>query len=1312
MRTHESRSGFILAFLFSLFIIVCGAISANAAKSEDERLAEVKKMIAEKGYHWTAGRTSVSGLSEEEFKKLCGLIIPPESELKKQNIPVITAPEGATYPVVFDWRDMEGTTPAKNQGACGSCWAFAAVGQLEAHVRIYDGRLEDLSEQQILSCNTTGGSCAGGYWTDAYGVFDDPGAVTESCMPYQASDGVTCIEGQCQIRGRISDYYEVSNDINSIKEALQSGPVWTGICATYDLVYYTSGCFDTPTYDPINHAVLIVGWDDTQCSGEGAWIIKNSWEINGLKWGIDGYGYIKYGIASIGAYTHQINYESTPIQPILVGQPNGGEGWVTGSQHAIRWTAESYPNIDHFQVGYYAGTSYYLIANAAANVRKIQWTVPNAPYDECLLQICSITPNHDVGHCDMGDGYFTILGPRTEWSSAGVPICAAAGSQSGPSIISDGTKGAIISFYDERRVNGQINARKIGANGDLLWPDTPISIGTTTAEVLGQRMVPDGAGGAIVAWYDNREGNNNIYAQRIGPNAEVLWAAQGIAVCTAAGEQEYPEIASDGAGGAVIAWNNQVGSEQSEIYAQRVSKNGVCSWSQNGILVASVGTSYPQFALAPDGSNGAFVAWMDDAFAIRLQRVNSGTVMWAANATVCDGPNPVYFEMINDGAGHAIVTWIHGSVSDRWNNDVYAQKCDGTGAMLWAAGGVGVCTATGDQFISTLTSDGSGGAIIAWFDAESYYCENTCDLNVYAQRVASSGDVQWTANGVEIASGFKSDHYSSCTLSVTHDDEGGAFVVWSDSRDGVYNTSIQTIDNWDIYAQRINSDGVVQWYQNGEPVCVTLTNQRAPVTNVNHDGSIIIAWHEPGSDGHYDVRAQKLLGNYSSVPRCEVTAEILRGGTSYKPSETFLFGCPAGDRGDVLKITCDFNDEDVSNLQEITPADIGLDTFGLPFSFCGPILGSVGTTQNGYVVTLTREYINGCSGCEGAGCRQNNCPVPGMPVTYNGNTIGAVYGLKVKSMDVTGDGKFNLSDLAGFGPTYYKKPGDTGYNSCYDYNGDGPVNLSDFAFLGAHYQHHCPAPSPSSPNVAKSPLSDVKVRFVVAQSEEMIHSDKIRVAVFVDNASDVSALCMGLDNDNPSFEFSGWTPNPELQAACVALPKGEDDVCQLFIAGFNMESLDGTSAELGVLEYQLTNDGGSTLGSNASPAFAEDGLVLKLGEIIDLNGNIKRISGVESENEALVYRNYLADNYPNPFNPVTTIEYSIKESGHVSLKVYNVSGQLVTTLVNEVQDRTGVCRSVRWDGQNEAGEPVASGVYFYRLVTNGFEKTKKMVLLK
>ena len=93
-----------------------------------------------------------------------------------------------------------------------------------------------------------------------------------------------------------------------------------------------------------------------------------------------------------------------------------------------------------------------------------------------------------------------------------------------------------------------------------------------------------------------------------------------------------------------------------------------------------------------------------------------------------------------------------------------------------------------------------------------------------------------------------------------------------------------------------------------------------------------------------------------------------------------------------------------------------------------------------------------------------------------------------------------------------------------------------------------------------------------------------------------------------------------------------------------------------------------------------------------------------------IFKNELAQNYPNPFNPTTKIRYSVKDNTHVSLRIYNVAGQVVKSLVDEL--KTPGAHHVTWDGRNNTGAPVASGVYFYRLVTTNFTQTRKLTVLK
>jgi hypothetical protein len=275
--------------------------------------------IVQNGWNWTAGRTSVSNLSDADKKFLLGAVAPPE-DLSLGEIHVDFPP--VPYPVVMDWRDMGGTTAVKNQLSCGSCWAFNSTAAFESIIKINTGVEWDLSEQQVVSCNTAGDGCDGGWMTSAYNLFRSYGAVPESCMPYAASDSVPCTQDQCAVVDVVDGWSGVSNNVNSIKAAVQIAPVAVAMYVWNDFYSYDSGCYEHGTTSSVNHGVLIVGWDDEVCDS-GAWIIKNSW---GTGWGIDGYCYIKYGTANIGYGGSLLQYSGTPEPPDAPVNPDPADG--------------------------------------------------------------------------------------------------------------------------------------------------------------------------------------------------------------------------------------------------------------------------------------------------------------------------------------------------------------------------------------------------------------------------------------------------------------------------------------------------------------------------------------------------------------------------------------------------------------------------------------------------------------------------------------------------------------------------------------------------------------------------------------------------------------------------------------------------------------------------------------------------------------------------------------------------------------------------------------------------------------------------
>ncbi len=211
-------------------------------------------------------------------------------------------------PVAYDWRDYDGVPPIRNQASCGSCWAFAAIGAFESALMIQQDVAIDLSEQWLVSC-TDAGSCGGGWHTTANraltcnGERQDPcfdhGAVLEADFPYVAYDApCTCPfdHPYCYESWAVVGENWPNATVNEIKQAIYDhGPVAVTVRVNSPFHAYTGGVFNACDDGPVNHAVVLVGWDDN--AGTGAWLMRNSW---GTNWGEDGYMWIQYNCSSIG----------------------------------------------------------------------------------------------------------------------------------------------------------------------------------------------------------------------------------------------------------------------------------------------------------------------------------------------------------------------------------------------------------------------------------------------------------------------------------------------------------------------------------------------------------------------------------------------------------------------------------------------------------------------------------------------------------------------------------------------------------------------------------------------------------------------------------------------------------------------------------------------------------------------------------------------------------------------------------------------------------------------------------------------------
>jgi hypothetical protein len=433
------------------------------------------------------------------------------------------------------------------------------------------------------------------------------------------------------------------------------------------------------------------------------------------------------------------------------------------------------------------------------------------------------------------------------WIQDGLPVCTGTNPQYlDLRIISDAAGGAIVAWRDYRGLD-LIYAQRVHSSGAVQWTANGVAVCTTSSSQFEPQITPDGSGGAIIVWEDYRNGNADIYAQRINAWGARQWAADGVAICTATTDQHFPQVVSDGAGGAIITWASNDDVEPDSVtlvYAQRVDAYGTAQWTAGGMIVSSSIWQCDNPQIISDGMNGAIIIWLDYRYSgqpnprIYAQRIDgSGVRSWddlgVAVSSKTSLDSPVYPpRIISDGDGGAIVAWQSCYLELCWYISV--QRISAAGAVQWTADGI--LLANGED--PRLATDGAGGAIITWWDNYiDYFC-------IRAQRVTATGEVQWTGGGIPIS------EYGALRPAITSDGDGGAIVCWERDVDDI-------ID--DIFAQRIDALGRSQWVAGGVPVCTATGFQFWPELTSDGRGGAIVAWLD--HRGSQSIYAQAIDGN-------------------------------------------------------------------------------------------------------------------------------------------------------------------------------------------------------------------------------------------------------------------------------------------------------------------------------------------------------------------------------------------------------------------------------------------------------------------
>ncbi len=764
-------------------------------------------------------------------------------------------------------------------------------------------------------------------------------------------------------------------------------------------------------------------------------------------------------------------------------------------------------------------------------------------------------------------------GARAAWPHdpfVNVALSTAASMQMDAAVATDGAGGAIVVWGEDSSLPQRICAQRVSAEGAILWGPTgvvissfgPYSSGDVTNGAARPVVAPDGAGGVIVAWcgwtgWGWDTWRNYVITQRVTAAGATLWGSEGVVLCGVEGFKGHLTVLPDGAGGAVITWDDTRRNTgeyltESDVYAGRVSGEGIAQWPAGGALVSS-GTDLQFNPVATsDGAGGAIIAWIDQDAAtyrsvVRAQCLAAdGRRLWAVDGVLLCAPADNFDPaIVGDGDGGAIVAWSNEPVGG--NRAVRAQHLVAGGVAAWSPGGVALGVAAGAQWGTAMAPDGAGGAIVAWQDFRGV------DGDIYAQRVTPGGSLLWPAAGLPIATASGDQGPPR----LAPDGAGGALATW---------TNLVGSPGYPehILAQRLAPDGARLWSRGGAALCTAASPQYMGDIIGDGTGGAIVAWTDLHSG----------LGTTTFAQRIDPAGDTFR-------SEPVIAGVRdiAPDQGGRVRLRWA-----ASNLDH-------------------PEAGMA-------IYSVWRQ-------------------VPAK-------AAGAAAWEAIGTVLARGDAAYTFT----------------------------ATTTADSCTADAHTE-----------------------TFMV----------DYRLPAWGETWDSAPAGGRSVDNLAPA------SPANLRLAAGGRLawdPAVEPDFRQYTVYGSGTPRLDG-----GAVVVARTTATGIDIGGLAYPY-----LLVTAGDIHDNESAAacrSALSGVEPARTAGLR---LDGGAPNPFNPRTTIAFELPQAGHARLDVYDAAGLRVRRLVDA--DLAAGRHEAAWDGRTDAGVEAASGTYLVLLDTGNGALRRKMTLLR
>jgi hypothetical protein len=991
-------------------------------------------------------------------------------------------------------------------------------------------------------------------------------------------------------------------------------------------------------------------------------------------------------------------------------------------------------NIMMFSVMIFAQSPSVEWAENGISIRQglnIEWTRSSVAMNDGVVIVWSDTQN---GGRDLLAQKIDING-NNMWGETDLIIDNKANRQEDPVIIATTDNSVIIAWVDYSiDESGDIYAQKISSDGNLLWNTGGVVLCNAEGEQKSLNIVPDQNGGALVIWLDKRLGDQaHIFGQHLNSDGSLQWAENGILLTDDTGEQKSHTFWEDGQGGAILAYVNKV--DDMNIFATRINGDGTMPWG-NHIVITDAPLNQESPKITPDGTGSFIVTWRDlrntNHGEIYAQKINlDGELAWSPQKIISSGDfdhkNP---RLINSGDNSVIIVWEDGR-NDPNYMDLFAQKISNSGELLWTDNGVIVSTEAFHQRNPRIISDNNGGAFIVWDDGRNNDHPNE---DIYIQHLLSNGNPDFENNG-RVVSNAIGEQYSALARQV----DGNIFIIWGDKRSG----------SDAMYSQILNSEGNYVLTNNGKELKSGLSGDAENLISLKRNNKIYMIWVDSrrGSFGKQifmqiiDGDGNKLLTE-NGIPIAE------NNGSDQEELSVCL--------GEEQGIVATWNQ--LENGYKQVYAQYVYDD---------------GTRQwgdNGLKITT----INNSSQSKSLVSNENGNYYIVFEDNRN-MAIKDIFVQKIVNGTITwGDGKLvaenpDMSDydLLSISDRYviWSNPGNQHLMAkMFDENGytapgwssSGLIFRDEYSVISSLKTiKHDNNVVISWASLNAEFQKDIYVQELNPEGQELFEHNGINIAggyydqfegdLLLENQ--YYLVYSDFQNGNNSqiyankfnLLFSPIWENP-LQLGGQEVTQSNPTINR---AGSNFlvvwENVTNITTDLSM---QIFNPYGGIHGNAEGEVLCNKPFNQISAKIISFDDDSDIISWIDSRSsgkteikgiyaqkvsttngwtsnendEVSPISNSLKQNYPNPFllkknsRNVTTIKFNLKYSQNVELTIFNIKGQKVKTLIKDKLDKGN--RSISWDGKNNVGINVSSGVYFYSLKANGTTNYKKMLIVK